>query len=76
MKLVIWSCATYGDAMEIAVELGRTFEEVAEPCREALRQMDWEGRHGSPIETAEQISEAWGEVFDGLCALTRHEVCA
>jgi hypothetical protein len=60
--------------MDLEVVLGSSFEEVAEPCRASLREMEWEARHGSPLDTAEQIAEAWGETFDGICLIQKHEV--
>jgi len=72
--VTVWTCVTYGDGMDLEVVAGRSFEELAEPCRIALREMEWDERHGSPLETAEQIADAWGETFDGICLIQSHEI--
>lgn len=73
--LTIWTCTTYGDQMPLETVVGRSFEEVAEPCRQSLREMDWLEQDGPPpIETAEQIADAWGETFDGFCVIRSHEI--
>jgi len=68
--LTVWTCTTYGDQMPLETVVGRDFEEIAEPCRISLRQMECD----SPIETAEQINVAWGETFDGFCVIASHEI--
>lgn len=72
--ITIWTCATSGDGMDLEVIAGRSFEEVAAPCRAALHEMDWDTRHGTPIDTPEQLADAWRETFDGICLIQSHEV--
>lgn len=64
-----WTCTTDGDGMPLEVVTARTFEEAAEPCRIALQEMDWEERHGWPLDTAEEIADAWRETFRGQCVI-------
>lgn len=70
----IWTCMTEGDDMPPQVSVHRTFEEAAEPCRISLREMEWDSRFGSPINTADEIAAAWDLVFEGRCIIQEHEL--
>lgn len=70
MQLTVWTCTTEGDDMPLETTVHATFEEAAEPCREALRQMEWL----DPLDTAAQIGDAWAEVFDGACIIREARV--
>ena len=70
----IWTCTTDGDDMPIETTVHATFESAAEPCRVALREMEWESRHGDQIETADQIAAAWDETFGGHCIIVEHDL--
>lgn len=74
MKVRIWTCTTDGDGMPIETVAGASFESLAGPCRIALREMDWDKRHGTPLDSAEQINDAWQETFDGVCIIESHEI--
>lgn len=64
-----WTCTTDGDGMPIETVTARSFEEAAEPCRAALREMEWDERHGTPLDTAAEIADAWRETFRGRCEI-------
>lgn len=60
--------------MPIETTVHATFESAAESCRKALREMEWESRHGDQIKTADQIAAAWDETFSGHCIITEHDL--
>ena len=64
----IWTCTTDGDDMPIETAVDTSYEAVAEPCRIALREMEWDGE----MTTAEEIREAWAQVFGGYCVIEMH----
>ncbi len=72
--VTVWTCTTDGDNMPMDTTVGRSFEDVAEACRQTLAL---ESRvEGMPLDTAEQISDAWQKAFDGACIIESHTLPA
>jgi hypothetical protein len=73
----VWTLTTDGDNCALTTSVHPTKDDAAESVRDTLRG-DCKPSQLASLEamTAEELSEAWGEINDGACIIESHEMPA